>query len=379
MRQRGVPQSSPARNHPRHHNHPPAGVIAADSPQGPVHATVVSSSWEISHEVHPASLQHHDGIGTVLPPREGLPPDHPVTGRLADVAMDPYAVPILLQHPALHHPHRDYPRRYYQNGEVHFRKTGNQRRTRPEDFHTVYRTAHHVPDRHFKHYLLGKRRNQIPPKAPPIVTEDGLARACLGFSLVAMVFLLIIGFLFDAQPLYIKGALPVARYVTVSSVKASSSSASASASSSTGGSSTTRYVAQYDIPRRGRGRRPERLVPARVSYHAAAAYAATALACYYWLHRDRVHVWIRHRTRTLGHHHRYDEIPDGSAGSDGLLLPTVIHPRIGPLHPEPSTTTSAYQIGWGSRLKAGVLQWLAVRGWALRPVKFRRKREPKCV
>lgn len=251
---------------------------------------------------------------------------------------------------ALHHPRR----LYYQNGEVHFRKTGNRRRTRPEDFHTVYRTPHHVPDRKFKDYLLGRQGLEQPPK--PMVTEESATRSCFGFSLVAVVFLLWVGMLFDRQPLYIRGSLPV---LVVSS-----------------SSKNGRLVSRHLVP----GPTDSRLVPATVSYRAAFAYVLTAAFCWYRLNRGWVHDKIRKRRS------RYEDIPDLSAPFSGAeytniddvassALPLFRRHKAGV-----ASTTTAYQIGAWSRIKAGVLQWFAMRGWFYRPAhKFRRKREPKCV
>jgi hypothetical protein len=279
-----------------------------------------------------------------------------------------------------------YPRRYYQNGEVHFRKTGNRRRTRPEDFHTVYRTPHHVPDRKFKDYLLGraaaatttmmapssaseggrgrstKRRSKKEGAASqrirqPILTEESALRACLGFSVVGAAFLVWVGILLDKQPLYIKGSLPT---LVVAG-------------------SNGRMVTRSVLPDPGGAR----LLPARVSYRAAILYAMAAAACWYRLNRGWVHSRIKRRRN------RYEDIPDhfskrgvgaddesneGGSGSTALPLFDFRH------HEGAASSTTAYQIGLGSRIKASVLQWLAVRGWFYRPAhKFRRKREPKCV
>ena len=155
-----------------------------------------------------------------------------------------------------------------------------------------------------------------------------------------------VGILLDTQPLYIKGVLPAQLAVQANG----------------------KTVYQYAVPTH------ERIEPARVSYHAAIAYSFTALFCWYRLNRGWVHNMVKRR------HNRYEDIPDHhNAGlADGELKADTI-----PLyHPEGATpsTTRAYQLGWWSRIREGLRQWLAIRGWYYRPAhKFRRKREPKCV
>jgi hypothetical protein len=316
------------------------------------------SSWEITSTTvnsDEASYDYHEANRRRLPLHESTSitgfdrhrqldhrPDECHSGSVSDTENDPRA---------LHHPRR----LYYQNGEVHFRKTGNRRRTRPEDFHTVYRTPHHVPDRKFKDYLLGQQGFKQQAKRPPMVTEESVTQSCFGFSLVAVVFLLWVGMLFDRQPLYIRGSLPV--MVVSSSTKSG------------------RLVSRYLVPDAS----DSRLVPATVSYHAAFAYVLTAGFCLYRLNRGWVHDKIKKRRS------RYEDIPDHSApflAGDYAEIDEVSSSVL-PMfrrQNEGGASTTAYQLSAWSRMKAGVLQWFVVRGWFYRPVhKFRRKREPKCV
>jgi hypothetical protein len=316
------------------------------------------SSWEITSttmESDEASYGYREAAQRRLPLHESTSTTTLDRQRLLDPRSDEFqsvSVSDTENDPrALHFPRR----LYYQNGEVHFRKSGNRRRTRPEDFHTVYRTPHHVPDRKFKDYLLGRQGLEQPPRASPMVTEESVTQSCFGFSLVAVAFLLWVGMLFDRQPLYIRGSLPV---LVVSS-------------SSKGG----RLVSRYLVP----GATDSRLVPATVSYHAAFAYVLTAAFCWYRLNRGWVHDKIRKRRS------RYEDIPDLSApfaAAEYANIDDVASSAL-PLfrrHKEGVASTTAYQIGAWSRIKAGVLQWFAMRGWFYRPAhKFRRKREPKCV
>jgi hypothetical protein len=190
-----------------------------------------------------------------------------------------------------------------------------------------------------------------------LITEEAALRACLGFSAVGAAFLAWVGVLLDTQPLYIRGALPVMLVAGPSG----------------------RTVARHVLPD-PTGGGAARLAPARAAYRAALAYLLVAILCWYRLNRGWVHSRIRRRRD------RYEDIPDPLArrrdygendnGGDDEALPLFDRRQ-----QEGSSSTTAYQIGLGSRVKATVLRWLALRGWFYyRPAqRLRRKREPKCV
>mmetsp|Transcript_23493 Transcript_23493/g.66475 ORF Transcript_23493/g.66475 Transcript_23493/m.66475 type:complete len:525 (-) Transcript_23493:138-1712(-) len=81
----------------------------------------------------------------------------------------------------------------------------------------IMRKAHAVPDSKYHAYLHGRyhpRRHGSSNGAvtttaeKPMLNSMCCANFCFGISIVAIVFLVFIGILFDSQPLYIKGVLP---------------------------------------------------------------------------------------------------------------------------------------------------------------------------
>ena len=205
-----------------------------------------------------------------------------------------------------------------------------QQTTRLEDFHTLYRTAHHVPDNQYRDYLrgqTGKRRRDA-----PILTREGCLQTCAGFSAVATIFLLLIGILMDTQPLYIKGSLPATILQT---------------------DDASKPVTQYLLPTA-----EERLPAARSAYRAGLAYLVTCLACLYALHPA-----AQRRIRR-----QYDSIPDDTSST----IP-VFHQ-----HEDEARVMNSYQQPnlW-SRVRAWLQQWLATRGWQYR--RHKSKHTPKII
>jgi hypothetical protein len=97
---------------------------------------------------------------------------------------------------------------------------------RMEDYHTIFRTPHHVSDAQYVKYVLQQQQQQpvsviydphlddidssIPnaTNSTSMLNKSCCAYTCSIFSGIAVIFLLFIGFLLDTQPLYIPGTLP---------------------------------------------------------------------------------------------------------------------------------------------------------------------------
>jgi hypothetical protein len=310
-----------------------------------------AASWEITSETVrpdevPRSHSHSDEMssGTLweIPTdaQDKIPqPPRSHSDNKADIlslSVSPYNYP---QQPQPQHHHLQY-----QNGasvESLSNDRGNSARafrlekSRLEDFHTVFRTPHHVADNKYQAYLLGqaaRRKGSGPP-----VTKECCAQSCAGFSAVGAVFLFFIGFLLDTQPLFIKGSLPQLIVQT---------------------DDGSRPVVQYILP-------TERLPAARVAYQAGFMYLITIGICFYILFPS----WFQ--SKLYRRFQQYQDIPDHISDSDSTLptFHSVEDLELG------SPKTRAYQTNICSRSFAGFKQWLAVRGW--HPGQLRRGRRQK--
>lgn len=277
-------------------------------------------------------------------------------------------------------------------------------RTKIEDYHTVFRRPHHVPDSQYKHFVQQGRRGGSGRGQGSFVTKDCCARTCSAFSIVAFAFLFMIGAMVDRQPLYMKGTLP-ARYVQSQK-------------------NSGKFVIQYILPATttnqqqnannnyqssssgGGNSSSSRLPVARAAYRAGWAYLATALACQYVLHQGWIRSWWYRNSN------RYEDIPDGDhpsviarssldAGSNASLLPTFhaatastplrrIIPRGDVLDVDDEELASAtqaqayqqHQQGMAilGQLPAQLKHWLAHRGWYKpQPHRNRKLKDPKMV
>jgi hypothetical protein len=212
-----------------------------------------------------------------------------------------------------------------------------ERTTRLEDFHTVFRTPHHVADNKYQAFLLGQAARRKGPM--PIVNKVCFLQTCSGFSAVGAGFLFFIGFLLDTQPLYIKGALPMLVVQT---------------------DDGSRPVTQYIIPMSD----SERLPIARTAYQCGFMYLLTVAICLLTLYPGWFQSQLYRRLQ------RYQDIPDSVSDSDSTL-PTF-H-TVEDL--EQGSPTRAYQTNNTlSRSFAGFKQWLAVRGWHPGQFQLRRGR-----
>jgi len=290
-------------------------------------------------------------------------------------------------------------------------------RTRLEDYHTVFRNPHHVPDGQYKDFISGRRglglsrqqrgggvngrkrpRSSAAAVVPVEITADCCASGCSMFSLAAAAFLVWVGIMVDRQPLYIKGTLP-AQLVQSQTQNG-------------------KFVVQYLLPSGSNGYGGNnhhsqgdggRLPMASSAYRAAFAYLLVAAGCYYVLNRDWFCAqWRRVRQgyeRIPDHHFQHHALPtthhrgrsndDGDDdGEDGHRDDFSIHTSpfrkrlydedVDDLYSSSAQHTQAYQQGVWNQTVANVRQWLAVRGWYVGPVHRtfgggRRKRDPKMV
>lgn len=238
-------------------------------------------------------------------------------------------------------------------------------RTRLEDYHTVFRKPHHVADNQYQKFINGGRRGK---RQRSIITRDCCARGCSFFSIIAALFLFMVGFLLDRQPLYIKGTLPAQM---VQSKQKSG-----------------KFVVQYLLPPTSTSQNQQslRLPMARVAYRAGWAYLFTALACMYILHRG----WIQSQYYKFSN--KYEDIPDhvSDAGASDAMstLPTFHTPS--PFRrnvddvdaDDAAAAAQAYEqqhAGGMSQTMARLWHWLAHRGWYQPQPRYRRKRDPKMV
>lgn len=233
---------------------------------------------------------------------------------------------------------RKYPQ-HYQNG-VQFHTITRVEKTplsfekpRLEDFHTMYRTPLHVPDRKYREMVDAKYKRKR--KGNPYISEECCISFCSGFSVIAVLFLVFVGILLDTQPLYMKGVLPA------QAIQANDSG---------------KLKIHYVLP-------SERLPIASTAYKAAFAYVLTIGVCVCTLHRG----WIR--SQLYKRKNRYEDIPDHFSAADSTI-PTFHRP--GDDDDEPAT--EPYQPTLWEQAKAAIQQWLILRGYWRRPgQRFRRK------
>jgi hypothetical protein len=238
---------------------------------------------------------------------------------------------------------------------------------RLEDYHTVFRVPHHVPDARYHEYVLG-RLGQQRKKESSMLTKACCAQTCALFSGVAVCFLLWIGILLDTQPLYIPGTL---QNFTVQSTVTYAKSSSRSSSRRSGGSTTnkskaipyTRPRIEFLIP----GPTSPRLPIATTAYRAALAYFVSMLVSLYCLDPAPVHrVLQRLRRQCFG---RYEDIPEVPNASSEFHRPSYTIPRPnsgdlfgGPLLPQ-HHHRGAYQPSLWHQTINRIKRWLAVKGW----------------
>jgi hypothetical protein len=207
----------------------------------------------------------------------------------------------------------------------------NFEKPRLEDFHTLYRTPHHVPDKKYRELMEGKYESR--KVRPSYVTEECCANFCSGFSAVAVLFLIFVAVLLDTQPIYIKGTLPVQMVQVNDSGK---------------------MKLKYLLP-------SERLPIASTAYKAAFAYVLTIGVCICTLHRG----WIR--SQLYKRKNRYEDIPDHLSSTDSTI-PTFHKPN------EEEPATMPYEPTFWERAKTAGQQWLLLRGYWHKPgPRFRRK------
>jgi hypothetical protein len=242
-------------------------------------------------------------------------------------------------------------------------KLDQQYKYRLEDFHTVFRTPHHVPDSRYEAYLLGQTGRRKNDTSQSIVNKECCAQTCAGFSAIAVGFLLFIGILLDTQPLYIPGTLP--ELVVQSTVNYKSGSDGTV-------KSYTRPVIQYLVP----GPTDERLPAASTAYKAAAAYFLTMILSLYILDPTRFH----QAARVISHRlfrKTYEDIPESVGFDDnGSMLPTVHRAKSFSGSGDLTERAASYQPGLWNRTTGTVKRWLAVRGW-YRARKFRKYAQKK--
>jgi len=204
-----------------------------------------------------------------------------------------------------------------------------------EDFHSLFRTPHHVADSQYRAYLMGQTARRKGPA--PILTKICCAQGCAFFSAIAVLFLFFVGFMLDTQPLYIKGALPKIIVQT-----------------DDGG----RPVTQYILPT------TERLPTASAAYQAGVMYLFVIGICLYVLYPGWFqNQWYRRQ-------HRYQDIPDHVSATDSTLptFHTAISEEV-----EAAASSRAYTPNIFTRSTDVVKQWLAVRGW-YKPGTFRKRK-----
>lgn len=225
---------------------------------------------------------------------------------------------------------------------------------RLEDFHTVFRTPHHVPDSQYEAFILGQSARR---KDASLMTKTCCAQTCAGFSAIAVGFLVFVGIVLDKQPLYIPGTLP--ELVVQSTV------------AYTKDGSTRTYskpVIQFLVP----GPNDERLPAASVAYKAAAAYFLCMLISLYVLDPAPFHNAARVITQKFSK--QYEDIPE-TIDNGSSTLPTF-HQFSRSSSGELSERAASYQPGWWNRTTGRIQQWLAIRGW-YRARKFRKYAQKK--
>ena len=203
-------------------------------------------------------------------------------------------------------------------------------KTRLEDYHVTYRTPLHVPDNAYQAYLQGRIGNSRRPVS--FITRVCCLHTCIGFSVVAMIFLCFVGFLIETQPILMAGTLPKVI------VEASDGSG--------------RYSTRYLLPKDD-----EVLPAARTAYHAALAYFVCILLCLVALHP----AWIQSQIYRV--RHRYQEIPDHVSSADSTS-PHIHNPNH---HTSNATIDGAVTPNWAqtlwNRCNYIIRQRLAERGW----------------
>ena len=204
-------------------------------------------------------------------------------------------------------------------GKIRTGKLLRAEKTRLEDYHVAYRTPLHVPDHAYRTYLTGKRRAQT----APMISKVCCLQSCVGFSIVAMVFLCFIGILIDTQPILMTGTLP-SRVVEGSH-----------------GKLTTKYI----LPADG-----DVLPAARTAYRAAMAYFVCILACLLALNPH----WIP--SQIYRAQHQYQDIPDHASST----VPDIHHESNNPAHD--AMTPHWMQTIW-NRCNYVIRQRLAEIGW----------------
>lgn len=274
-----------------------------------------SSSWEITIKEATTSEDDSDLYHETTPPRSGNFKNYQNGGDQ----------PLSVEH--------------VQN------KVARDKTARLQNFHTVFRTPHHVPDNKYKLFVQG----QSTRRKKPSLNHDSLAQTCSGFSFIGVLFLVFAGILIDRQPLYLRGVLP-AQVVQ--------------------DNENGKFVMQVLLNSQ------QRLPAARVAYQAALIYALTMLACIYYSHRG----WIQ--SQLYRRKNRYQDIPDlNNNNSTTIDAATTLslHDNDTDVRSSPSRS-DAYQQGRWSQATAAIRQWMAVRGWYYRPVqRLRRKTIPKTV
>ena len=200
---------------------------------------------------------------------------------------------------------------YDNMGRIRTGKLLRAEKTRLEDYHVAYRTPLHVPDNEYRAYLLGRSGGGRRDK--PMITRVCCLHTCIGFSVVAIIFLCMVGFLISSQPILMAGTL------TPKPVQ----------------DSDGRLATLYVLPAPGE-------VPpmARTAYRAAMAYFVCILACLVALNPGWIPSQIKRKKE------KYEDIPDQP-------LPMMHNP-----HDTPNWTQTVWH-----RCSYIIRQWLTDRGW----------------
>lgn len=220
------------------------------------------------------------------------------TGTLTGVK-DPLAPLHIIQPRGYQHQEQQQPRRqesgdddgllqqqYDNMGKIRTGKRLRAEKTRLEDYHIAYRTALHVPDNAYRAYLQGRTGKSR--KNLALVSKVCCLNTCIGFSMVAVIFLCFIGFLINAQPVLMTGTLEYRRIET----------------SDGSGKFSNRYI----IPRHG-----DMQPAARAAYRAALAYFFCILICIYALNPTRI------QSQLYRFRNNYQDIPDHASSADSTL------------------------------------------------------------
>ena len=199
---------------------------------------------------------------------------------------------------------------------------------RIEDYHTIFRNPHHLPDAQYSKYVqlqqqynhtigggsgnhvYNNNADNIPTtttSTTSMMNKTCCAYTCSIFSAIAVIFLLWVGLLFDTQPLYIPGALPT---ITVQSVTQEQQQQQVQQEKEPPYSSTTNQRNNYKAPRQKGpsrkqsqsssqqqqqqqrrttpriqfiipGKNDERLLVAKTAYQAATMYFITMIISRY--------------------------------------------------------------------------------------------------